>query len=172
MGRKIEYEFTAVDNKMLEALIKIRLPANERSILDIILRQTIGYQVKEKWISWSTLEKMSGIDKRNISKLIKSLEKKGIIFKNGRIYSVERDLNKWEGVSPEIHLKEVSSEIHPDVSDDTLKVSSEIQTKETPKESFKRKVLSKAKEGGKEREAPDGLKQLREDLRKMPGLEK
>ena len=66
MGRKIKYEFTALPNKMYEALIKLKMPLYDRAVFDTIARQTFGYHLPERWIAWSVFVEMTGIDKRNI----------------------------------------------------------------------------------------------------------
>jgi len=172
MGRKIRYEFTALPNKMYEALIKLKLPLYDRAVFDTIARQTFGYHLPERWIAWSVFVEMTGIDKRNISRAIHSLIKRGIIAKDGKIYSIQPDLSKWEGVSVETHLEEVSPETHLDISRDTLGVSVETQTKETPKESFKERVFSKPTQEKKERKVPKGLSHILEILPGMPGYKK
>ena len=168
MGRKIKYEFTALPNKMYEALIKLKLPLYDRAIFDTIARKTFGYHVPERWIAWSKFVEMTGIDKRHISRSIKSLIRKGIIDKNGKIYSIQPDLTKWEGVPVEAHLEAGPPEAHLDPSRGTLDVPVEAQTKETPKERFKEKGLSTSLRKEKLEEYKKGLKMMKEAIGKIP----
>ena len=172
MRRKIRYEFTALPNKMYEALIKLKLPLYDRAVFDTVARQTFGYHLPERWIAWSVFVEMTGIDKRHISRSIHSLIKKGIIAKDGKIYSIQPDLSKWEGVPVEAHLEVCPVEAHLDTSRGTLNVPVEAQTKESLKESFKERVFSKPTQEKKERKVPDGFKTLMKDIGNMPGYKK
>ena len=172
MRRKIKYEFTALPNKMYEALIKLKLPLYDRAVFDTIARQTFGYHLPERWIAWSVFVEMTGIDKRHISRSIHSLIKKGIIAKDGKIYSIQPDISRWEGVPLQAHLGVCPLEEHPDTSTGTLNVPVEAQTKESLKESFKEKVSSKPTQEKKEGELPKGFKKLLKDLAKTTSFEK
>jgi len=164
MGRKIKYKFTPVDNKMFEALIKLRLPIYDRAVFDTVVRKTAGFGVREKWIAWSKFTEMTGIDKRHVSRSIRSLIRRNMIVKNGKIYSIQPDLTKWQGVPPEAHLDKGPPEAHLRASRGTLKVPVEAQTKETLKETFKRKVFSKKEEEEKKEIINKGLEGLKEAI--------
>jgi phage replication O-like protein O len=172
MGKRIKYKFTPIDNKMFEALIKLKLPLYDRAVFDTVVRQTIGYHLPEAWIAWSRFTKITGIDKRHVSRSIKSLIKKGMISKNGKIYSIQTDLSKWEGVPVEAHLEEGPQEAHLGTSGGTLDVPVEAQTKETPKEIDKRKVFSKAKDKKRKEQFMEGLHGLMKDIGSSPGKKK
>ena len=172
MGRKIEYKFTPIDNKMFEALIKLKLPIYDRAVFDTVVRKTVGFHEKEIWIAWSKFTEMTGIDKRHVSRSIRSLIRRKMIVKNGKIYSIQPDISKWQGVPVEAHLDKGPPEAHLGASRGTLDVPVEAQTKETLKESFKERVFSKPTREKKEGEVPEGLKRLMEDIGKMPGKKK
>ena len=172
MGRKIKYEFTALPNKMYEALIKLKLPLYDRAVFDTIARQTFGYHLPERWIAWSVFVEMTGIDKRHISRSIQSLIRKGIIAKDGKIYSIQPDLSKWEGVPLQAHLGVCPLEAHPDTSTGTLNVPVEAQTKESLKESFKERVFSKTKDEEQMRKNKERVAGMISNIKNMPGLEK
>ena len=66
-------------NGMLEKLAKGKWTLYELKILLVIVRKTLGWRKESDWISYGQFEKATGIDRRNISRVIRSLEKKGII---------------------------------------------------------------------------------------------
>ena len=170
MRRKIKYEFTALPNKMYEALIKLKLPLYDRAVFDTIARQTFGYHLPERWIAWSVFVEMTGIDKRHISRSIHSLIKKGIIAKDGKIYSIQPDISRWEGVPLQAHLGVCPLEEHPDTSTGTLNVPVEAQTKESLKESFQRNGCLKTYPGQERWRNPERVKKFIERLKHSKGI--
>lgn len=84
------YTFTMVDNRMMDCLCRLKLGNYESRVLFAIIRRTWGYhesngrQKKFDWISESQISKMTGIDRRNVHKCMKSLTKRGLLTKIGR----------------------------------------------------------------------------------------
>lgn len=164
--------FTAIPNSVIEALAKLTLPALETRVIWALFREVNGYQVKKRWVSWSRLEAMTGLHRRNIKKALVSLEGKGIIYARSNIYQF-RPVHIWKGLSLRITPNKINStEITPSISTDNLKLSPEITRKETLRESFKRKEKVVSQPIKKKREVPEGLKKLRVDIDHFKGRKK
>ena len=146
---KIEYKnWAAVHNETLEALSRSRLGVNEYNVIFCILRKTLGFKKLFDRIPGSQIVKMTGINKGNVSRTIKSLIKKGIIIRNGGKIGININYSRWEKLSPEITNKKISPEITGDISKDNKKLSPEKDSKDTQKklspkkENFYKKMSS------------------------------
>jgi len=95
-----ENGFTPIANEIMEALGRFRIPGEERQVLDVILRQTYGWNKTEDNISLSQFVEKTGMKKSNISAAIKRLLCKHIIIMsldNHRkyLYKINKDYEKW-----------------------------------------------------------------------------
>ena len=109
-----------IANELMDHLIRIRIPGEERQIFDVIMRQTWGYcelkkgkpykdeknnWVKKKYdsISNTQFEKFTGIKRRKVWSIINKLLEKNLITKNSDSlickYGIQKDWEKWK-VSP------------------------------------------------------------------------
>jgi phage replication O-like protein O len=77
---KKENTFTQIPNGVLEALAKYNIPGNTRRCLDVIMRKTWGWRKDEDTITNSQIEQAAGLDKSNVSKALRWLEERRIIF--------------------------------------------------------------------------------------------
>lgn len=114
-------------NEIADHLMQIRIPGEERQIFDCIMRQTWGYcrlrggkpykdkrglWVKKKWdaISQTQFERLTGINRRRVWKLIQGLLDKNLIVKNddGFIckYRIQKDWEKWKLSSKKVTVGE------------------------------------------------------------------
>lgn len=111
MGRS----YTKIPNEIIEALCHVNLSSYESRVLWLILRKTYGFHKKTDWISLSQFSKETGIDRRNICKVIKKLSTghtknsgKGIIIINKAnrkkpLYGLQEDYKKWSVPLSSIH---------------------------------------------------------------------
>lgn len=142
-GPQLEDGYTKIANEILEALARIRIPGEARQVLDAILRKTYGWGKKEDKISLPQLKKMTGIPKPNIVRARNVLEEMNIIIviktDNGKtvIYRIQKDYMKWKPLSKPITL---SKKITTVIETDKKSLSETIPTKETIKETIKRKM--------------------------------
>jgi len=99
MGERSKREyFTRVSSTTLEELAKVRLNPNEWRTLMALIRKTYGYRKARDRISISQFQSLTGLDRKNQVKALKSLEGKGIILKeksNISIYSLNKDYADW-----------------------------------------------------------------------------
>lgn len=99
-----ENGYTAIANELLEALAMSRIPGESRQILDVIFRQTYGFNRKFDKISGSFFEQMTGIDRRHQSRAIKWLITHNVVVSNirgrgrGQIteYGIQKDFHQWK----------------------------------------------------------------------------
>lgn len=78
--------FTAVPNKIFDAVLAQRLTSAQTKALLYIVRYTIGYQRPDAWISISKMANETGYTRRAMIGAVHDLNKMGII-KMGQIRS-------------------------------------------------------------------------------------
>lgn len=98
--------YTSIANEIMEALARTAIPSEPRRILDLIFRQTYGYQNKLfDYISQSQFAKKTKVDRRHVFRALKWLEKCNLIGSalsgdSGiRKYWIKKDWEEWK-VSP------------------------------------------------------------------------
>jgi phage replication O-like protein O len=93
-------KFTLISNEIMDAFMRTNFSAQERRILDCILRNTYGWGRKVDRIAYSIFEKSTGIDHRHIGRSLKSLKERNIITVTGTGYMLEyglqKDYEKWD----------------------------------------------------------------------------
>jgi phage replication O-like protein O len=132
--------FTAIANEIMDALAHIRIPGEERQILDVILRKTYGFQKCEDYISLSQFMSMTGIKKPNVIRAIRGLTSKKmitVIKKDNAVanlFKFNKNFDQWEALSKKITL---SKKIMTFIKKDNASLSKKIPTKEnTTKETI------------------------------------
>lgn len=89
-----------ISSELLDALIEAKLSGRQYKLILTIIRKTYGESKDTVNISLKQLEAITGIDRGNISKVLKDLEAKSVILtidKIGGIYSykLNTDYNTW-----------------------------------------------------------------------------
>ena len=79
----------------MEAIIKTKLTGREYQVFLLIIRLTYGYHKKEADISLSTIERFTGIKRSNSPKVLKALEQKHMINRNGSRTSINKHYLEW-----------------------------------------------------------------------------
>jgi len=99
MEEKVKKEyFTRISSITLENLARVLLNPNEWRTVMALIRKTYGYKKVKDRISLSQFQSLTGLDRKNQSKALKSLEKKGVILKEKAYinsYSVNKDYAEW-----------------------------------------------------------------------------
>lgn len=94
-------KFTGIPNDALEALARIRIPGEARQLLDVIIRQTIGYQKDQDRISTAQFIEKTGLNHRTVYKARRRLREMNLItiYQKGDSqnlsYSFQEDYKKW-----------------------------------------------------------------------------
>lgn len=81
---RLENGYTRIANELLEAVLAHPLTKVEIKILLVVIRKTYGFSKSYDSVSAVQIESMTGIDRSNIKKTIKSLLLKNILIKKGK----------------------------------------------------------------------------------------
>lgn len=128
-----ENGYVVIANEIIDALIRYRLPGEQRQILDAIFRKTYGYNKKRDAIALSQFVKMTGLKKPNIIRAIRGLLSKKIIFvikkdnASAHVYEFNKNYDKWVPLSKKITL---SKKIMTVIKKDNPSLSKVIPTKD------------------------------------------
>jgi phage replication O-like protein O len=114
---QVENGYLKIATELWDALIRYRLPGEQRQIVDAIIRKTYGYNKKQDAISLSQFVKMTGCKKPNIIRSIKSLLSKKIIVviktdnKIAHVYKINKNYQSWVPLSKKKVFKDGSRTI-------------------------------------------------------------
>lgn len=76
---QLEDGYTPIANELLESILRSNINKQELFVILAIIRQTYGWKRKEAEISFNLFQKLTGIDRRNVARSIKSLLAKNLI---------------------------------------------------------------------------------------------
>jgi len=128
-----ENGYTRIANELLDALIKYRIPGEQRQCLDVIIRKTYGFNKKRDSIALSQFVEMTGINKPAVVRAIQGLLSKKIIHiikkdnKPAHIYEFNKHYKQWTPLSKKITL---SKKIMSVVKKDNPSLSKKSTTKD------------------------------------------
>lgn len=129
-----ENGYTAIANKIMEALASIRIPGEARQVLDVILRKTYGWNKKEDEISLSQFRKTTRLLSPNIIRARNKLLKMNVITvikkDNSKIptYRFQKDYTRWRPLSKSISVIQKDNHRYPKGKS---ALSKRIDTKDT-----------------------------------------
>jgi phage replication O-like protein O len=75
----LESGFTGLPNNILDKLAMIRIPGEARQVLDVIIRQTYGWNRETDAISLSQLQKKTGMERKAVTRAVGVLEDMNLI---------------------------------------------------------------------------------------------
>jgi len=107
---QVEDGHTKIANEIMDALCRIRIPGEERQILDCIFRKTYGWKKTEDAIALSQFVEMTGMNKPHIIQAIKGLLLKKVIIVTekgnapAKVYGINKDYDKWEPLPKKVTL--------------------------------------------------------------------
>jgi len=105
--------FTQIQNELLEALAKAQMrgliTSRERAVIDFIIRNTFGYHEEANTLRTSFIAKELGTNAYNISKILKRLQVKNIITKNGSNIAFNPNYNEWQAVKLPHHFQNIAT---------------------------------------------------------------
>jgi phage replication O-like protein O len=96
MSPQKENGFTPIANELFEAFYRCKLLEYERVIMMCIWRKTYGWSKKEDWIANSQFHEETGIPKPHITRTLKSLREKGIITKDKKKVTINKNYSVWQ----------------------------------------------------------------------------
>jgi len=112
---QVEEGFTRISNELLEALAKAMaqrlISGEERAIIDWVIRYTYGYQQKNGFFKLSFIAKNLGFSLARVSQLVKRLQDKNILIREGNEISLNKHYKEWKGLSQVKRLSQVKQEV-------------------------------------------------------------
>jgi len=114
---QIENGYVKIANKLFDALIRYRLPGEQRQCLDVIIRKTYGYNKKADAISLSQFVEMTGIVKPHVVRALNELLSKKVIriTKNGNkgphVYEINKDFESWKVLPKKVTLPKMVTSV-------------------------------------------------------------
>lgn len=141
---QLENGYTRIANEILEAMAKTDLNGTQRRIIDVVLRQTYGFQRKEHEISLTFLSSATDIHKMQIQRELASLIDRKILivvkeatFNKSRILTFNKNYKEWSN-SGQLAKKLTGSEIdNHTVSEKANTTVSELANQIKKKENIK-----------------------------------
>lgn len=131
-----ENGYVPVANEIYEAFGWFRIPGECRQVLDVIIRNTYGFNKKQDAIANSQLVKATKMKKQNVSRSVARLVQHNVVIKtddnngDGCIYGLNKDYEQWLPFvikTDDIKIrKRVSSKLMTPVIKTDVKVSSEV----------------------------------------------
>jgi|GEM_PF-3042666 len=130
---QLEDGYLKIANSIVEALARFRLPGQEGQIVWAIFRRTYGYNRKSDDIAYSQLAEDTGIPRKKVAGLVKSLAGKKVLLavpqkgdNKPLNIGINKDFSQWQSVPQ----KGDSGRSAPQIGD---KVSPKKGTKVSPK---------------------------------------
>ena len=80
----LENGYTRIANSIIETLCATRFSGRESQVFFAVVRKTFGFHQSTDWICLEQIVELTGIEKGNVSKTIKSLINRSILLKDGR----------------------------------------------------------------------------------------
>ncbi len=115
---QLENGYTRIANEILEALASTDLNGTQRRIIDVVLRQTYGYQRKDHEISITFIANATNIHKKQIQRELNVLIERKIIdvvveatFNKSRVLSLNKNYKGW------LNSSEVTNKLPPNKKD-------------------------------------------------------
>lgn len=90
-----ENGFTPIANELLDALARTRIPGEARQVLDVIIRQTYGWQRKTVQISYKRFSELTGLQNGHIYRGIRSLVEHQIVVISADGFHVQKNYDLW-----------------------------------------------------------------------------
>lgn len=110
-----ENGFVPICTEVLEALIRYRIPGEQRQCLDFIIRKTYGYNKKEDRISNSQFVESTGMNKANVCRSLRELSKKQLIIKNDNTspptYQFNKHYSEWAVLSKKTTVVNIATAV-------------------------------------------------------------
>jgi phage replication O-like protein O len=96
MQPQLENGYAKIANEILERLSSTYLSPYEWQVLMFIFRKTYGFNKKQDRLPVSQIEKVTGIQKANVSRTLKKLKARNIVVQIDNCLSFNKDYSSWE----------------------------------------------------------------------------
>lgn len=122
---QLENGYLKIANELFDALVRHRIPGEQRQCLDFILRKTYGFRKVDDRISNSQFVQGTGLKPGNVSRSIKALINKNIVIKNDNTtppkYRINKKYWQWRQLSKTIKKPLLSKVISGVIKSDNIK---------------------------------------------------
>ena len=95
--------YTKIANELLEAMCLLHLSGNQWKVLHTVIRKTYGWNKKADWITSTQIAEATGVHRCHVSAALKTLAERGIIIRDGRYISIQKDYEQWQTGNLYIH---------------------------------------------------------------------
>lgn len=128
-------KFTTLSNEILEALCKHRIPGEVRQIIDVVIRQTYGWNKKTAPLNLARFALMTGLKKPSIIRSIHKAKDHGLIYisANGE-YGFQKDFDQWKPFTKVLTIYKSANE---DLQKSKQSFTKELTFTDEPKDSSK-----------------------------------
>lgn len=117
---QLEDGYTRIANELLEALISFKCNPSVKDFVFCIIRETYGYQEKEREISIERIAELLNVSHRRAYKIRSIAVQSGIIFHSKNRYSIQKDYSLWKHIKSDISEQRGSHEIEQRGSQTTV----------------------------------------------------
>jgi len=97
---QLEDGYLKIANELVEAFAKTKFSPRESQVIWALIRKTYGWNKKAEWISLNQFSDLTGLDRGNISKTLKSLKERDIVIKRrhrgATVYQLQKDYIWWK----------------------------------------------------------------------------
>jgi len=164
MEKKVDRGWGRLPRLICEKLAGIKLGEYESKVIWAIVYFTIGYSRYDDWIAQSQIVKMTGIDQRNLYRTLKTLVKKGIIYKKDVRYRLIIEFNIVESKNGKEYNNKYIWGGKEYICRDVKNTSVETDSKDSSKDLYPKKVVSEVKMTRKEIYKMEGLEWIRAEM--------
>jgi phage replication O-like protein O len=98
---QLENGFTRIANEIIDCLMQTNLSGREMRVFMSIIRETYGWNTKDRSVSLSRIAELIRIDRKHVPRLVRNLIDRNMIKRNG-VTGIQSDTAKWTKVSPNL----------------------------------------------------------------------
>lgn len=138
---QLENGHTRIANEILDMLMKLVIPPNQRQVLDCIMRKTWGYQKKVDRIANSQIAEATGLARPTVSRCLKALTAQNLITRQGKNLGVQKDWERWI-IDSAVNSPEVDSPVNSEAKVDCTVNSQKLTDPSTGVNSAVNKLLT------------------------------
>lgn len=141
-----------------------KLGQYENRVVWAIAYFTLGYSYYDDWIAQSQITDMTGIKQQHLDRTLKSLIKKGIIYKKGVRYRFVIEFNIIESVNGKEYNNKYTWTGKKYTCRGVKNTPGEVDSKDSSKDFTPKKVVSGSKMTRKEIDKLEGLEYIRAEM--------
>jgi phage replication O-like protein O len=139
----IENGFDRLAHELTNALAKndAKLSGCEFQIVFALIGKTYRYHKKSDWVANIQLCQLTGMSKAHVSKTLKSLLGKNIVFKNGREIGINPTVSEWK-VNQSVNNKKLTNQL-TEVNQSVREVNQSVNNNQPIRPPQKKETITK-----------------------------